>query len=59
MRYEELRPEGAGAARFERVVANLTVPIRIMRPALWPYVETTRDLATSDWELRGGLKIAY
>ena len=37
-RFEQLQPEDRGAERFERALANFTVPIRIMRPALWPYL---------------------
>ena len=59
VRYEELSPENDGAARFERAVANLTIPIRIMRPALWPYLEASHDFGDSDWQIRGGLRLAY
>ena len=59
IRYEQLLPENAGAARFERAVANLTIPITIMRPALWPYLETSHEFGDNDWQIRGGLKLAY
>ncbi len=59
VRYEELRPEADAAERFQRAVANLTIPIRIMRPALWPYAEAARDITHSDWNVRAGLRIAY
>ncbi len=59
LRYEELRPETDEAARFEQAVANLTIPIRMMRPALWPYLEASRNLVIDDWEIRAGLKLGY
>ncbi len=59
LRWEVLDPEVRGARSFERAVANFTVPIRIMRPALWPYLETSRNFVNNDWEVRGGLKLGY
>ncbi|MFQ5528270.1 MAG: hypothetical protein ACE5GX_18700 [Thermoanaerobaculia bacterium] len=59
LRYEELRPEDRNMARFERAVVNFTVPIRIMRPALWPYFEFTENFRDDDSEYRVGLRFAY
>ena len=59
IRYEEVVPEMSAALRFQRAVANLTVPIRIMRPALWPYVEVSRNLVLDDWRTIVGVRLGY
>ncbi len=59
LRWEELRPEADAAESFQRAVANLTVPVRIMRPALWPYAEVARNVTAAQWESRIGLRLGY
>ena len=59
LRYEELVPENNHEEPFRRAVANLTIPVRIMRPALWPYLEASQNFGTDDLEFRAGLKLAY
>ena len=59
VRYEELRPEVATAQKFQRALANVTIPIRIMRPALWPYLEVSRDLVNDKWRSLVGVRLAY
>ena len=58
LRYEELAPEG-DATRFQRAVANLTIPIRIMRPALWPYLEASHNFGNNEQDIRAGVKFAF
>ncbi|RMH22942.1 MAG: hypothetical protein D6696_02100 [Acidobacteria bacterium] len=59
LRYEQLAPEADAAARFERVVANVTVPIRMMRPALWPYLELSQNFFDDQLEGRVGLRLGF
>jgi hypothetical protein len=59
LRYEEVDPEASTARRFQRAIANVTIPIRIMRPALWPYLEVSRNLVDDEWRTLVGVRLGF
>ena len=59
LRYEELDPQATHALAYQRVVANLAIPVRMMRPALWPYVEVAENLVTDDTTAIFGVRMAF